>query len=203
MTALFPSSAWSHPDSTTLRSSTSRMIKAPITWRLGWVFFFYFFTDMHLGHHLINSIYLYSDTALKDAVCCSLLTWTIWLGVKSLWEDAHSFFIHLCWSDHGKHDNRSTLNPLTPLSSLSPSVSISHSCFFPLFLCSFSQYFLCNSIFLSHFHSPSQFLLLRKCVFPTSGKDQRWVVLNFEVSAARVWREWEERQSKETSAEYM
>lgn len=210
MTALFPSSAWSRPDSTTSRSSTSRMIKAPITWRLGWVFYFYFLTDMHLGHHLINSIYLYTDTALKDAVCCSLLTWTIWWGVKSLWEAPFllwmrsPFFIHLCWSDHGKHDNRSTLNPLTPLSSLSPSVSVSFSIssptavFFPLFLCISSVI-----IFSSRFHTPSQFHLLRICVFPTSGKDQRWVVLNFEVSAARVWREWEERQSKETSAEYM
>lgn len=196
MTALFPSSAWSRPDSTTSRSSTSRMIKAPITWRLGWVFYFYFLTDMHLGHHLINSIYLYTDTALKDAVCCSLLTWTIWWGVKSLWEAPFllwmrsPFFIHLCWSDHGKHDNRSTLNPLTPLSSLSPSVSVSFSIssptavFFPLFLCISSVIiFSSHASTLLHSFTCSEYVF-----FPLQGKirDEWCLILKFQQHVSGV-----------------
>lgn len=194
MTALFPSSAWSRPDSTTSRSSTSRMIKARITWRLGWVFYFYFLTDMHLGHHLINSICLCSDTALKDAVCCSLLTGTIWLGGKSPWEAPFllwmrsPFFIHLCRSDHGKHDNRLTLNPLTPLSSLSPSVSISSptAVFFPLY---FSVAFHCISSVILFSSSTLHSFTCSECVFfPLQGKirDEWCLILKFQQHVSGV-----------------
>lgn len=103
--------------------------------------------------------------------------------------DALSFFIHLCWSDLGKHDNRSTLNPLTLLSSLSPSISISHSCFFPLY---FSLAFHCISsviLFSSHAHTLlHSFSCSEYVFFPLRGKIRaEWcLILKFKQHVSGV-----------------
>lgn len=125
----------------------------------------------------------------------------------------HSFFgcallfIHLSWSDHGKHDNRLTLNPWTPLSSLSPSVSVSISCPTAVFLY-FSVAFHCISSVILVPLCASALLLTASpppnWCFSTSGEAPRWVVLNFEVSAeCACVCEWEDRRYKETFGECM
>lgn len=105
--SLFPSSAWSRPDSTTSRSSTSRMTRAQIMWRLGWVYSWKY----ALIHNIMNLIYGVVRSEVPERSIFHFLA-VLLLFYSSLLMNR-------------KHDIRLTLNPANTLSFSSTSVSIS------------------------------------------------------------------------------